>query len=68
MTDYSKAVIYGIYCKDKNVLEIYIGSTYDEIEREHNHKSDCNNENNKSYDLKVYKFIRANGGYDNWKY
>ena len=66
MTDYSKSVIYGIYCKDITVLEFYIGSTYDEKQRERHHKDHCNNENNKSYDLKVYKFIRANGGMDNW--
>ena len=66
MTDYSKAVIYGIYCKDKNVLEIYIGSTHDEIEREKNHKDVCNNENCEKYNYKVYQFIRANGGWDNW--
>ena len=68
MTDYSKAVIYGIYCKDKNVLEIYIGSTHDEIERERHHKGYCNNENNDKYNYKVYQFIRANGGYGNWNF
>ena len=65
MTDYSKAVIYGIYCKDKNVLEIYIGSTHDEIERERHHKGYCNND---KYNYKVYQFIRANGGYGNWNF
>ena len=66
MTDFSKAVIYGIYCKDKTVLEIYIGSTKDRNKREEYHKSDCNNENIENYNRKVYIFIRANGGWDNW--
>ena len=66
ITDFSKAVIYGIYCKDKTVLEIYIGSTKDRNKREEYHKSDCNNENIENYNRKVYIFIRANGGWDNW--
>ena len=68
MTDYSKSVIYGIYCKDETVLEFYIGSTYDEKQREKNHKDHWNNENNDKYNYKVYQFIRANGGWDNWKF
>ena len=66
MTDFSKAVIYGIYCKDKNVLEIYIGSAHDAEEREKGHKDVWNNENSEKYNLKVYLFIRENGGWDNW--
>jgi hypothetical protein len=30
------------------------------------HKSKCNNYNNKDYDYKVYLFIRDHGGWDNW--
>ena len=47
-------------------LSIYIGSTHDENKREQEHKSNWNNENYKGYNLKVYIFIRDNGGYDNW--
>ena len=67
MINYSKAVIYKLYCKDKTVLEIYIGSTHDEIQRERDHKDAWNNENSEThYNLKMYKFIRDNGGWDNW--
>jgi hypothetical protein len=66
MTGFSKAVIYRIYCKDITVLEIYIGSTHDEIHREQGHKSVCNNENAEDYNTPVYNFIRENGGWDNW--
>ena len=68
MSDYSKAVIYKIYCKDITVLEFYIGSTHDEHDREIQHKSDCNNENSEKYNKKAYEFIRENGGWDKWKF
>jgi len=66
MSDYSKSVIYKIYKED--ITEFYIGSTYDEKKRRNHHKSNCNNENSKEYNLKVYQFIRENGGYDNWNF
>ena len=68
MSDYSDSVVYKLGCKDTTVLEIYIGSTHDKNEREQKHKTRCNNENYEYYNLKVYEFIRANGGYDNWKF
>ena len=49
-------------------MEIYIGSTHDEIQREQEHKSNWNNENYPGYNRKVYVFIRDNGGWDNWIY
>lgn len=65
-TDYSKTVIYVIKCKDDNITEEYIGSTTHFIERKCHHKGACNNEKNKDYNLKIYKFIRENGGWKNW--
>ena len=59
MTDYSKSVVYKIHKDDI----CYIGSTNDEKRREQGHKDAYNNENS---NLKVYKFIRENGGWDNW--
>ena len=47
---------------------MYIVSTHDEIIREQRHKSVCNNENCENYNLNVYNFIRANGGYENWNF
>jgi len=67
MTDYSNSVIYNITCKNKTVLEKYIGSTHDKHTREGKHKEVCNNYNSENYNLKVYQFIRANGGWHNWK-
>jgi hypothetical protein len=64
--DYSKGVIYKIISKDLNITDLYIGSTTDFRKRKHHHKSAVKNINNKKYDCKIYQFIRANGGWDNW--
>ena len=65
-TDYSKTVIYKIVCNDLDVKDHYVGSTTDFIKRKSRHKTNCNNENNKYYNLKVYKTIREHGGWSNW--
>jgi len=35
--------------------------------RKYYHKSDCNNENGKNYNCKIYRTIRENGGWNNWR-
>jgi hypothetical protein len=67
MPDYSKTIIYKIICKDSNINDYYIGHTTNLYNRNAKHKSDCNNEKSKSYNLKVYQFIRNNGGFENWE-
>lgn len=64
--DYSKTIIYKLCCKDLNITEIYVGHTTDMRRRKSQHKTTCNNENNKDYNMNVYQFIRANGNWDNW--
>jgi hypothetical protein len=64
--DYSKIVIYKIVCNDLSITDLYVGSTTDFRKRKNSHKSNCNKETNKNYNLKVYKMIRENGGWDNW--
>ena len=64
--DYSKSLIYKLCCNDFNINDIYIGSTINFINRKSKHKFSCNNENNNNYNYKVYRFIRNNGGWDNW--
>ena len=64
--DYSKTSIYKICCKDLNITEIYVGHTTDMRKRKYTHKSSCNNEKYKNYNLNVYQFIRANGNWNNW--
>jgi len=63
---YNRAKIYKLCCKDPNITDIYVGSTLNHYRRKNQHKSRCNNPNSKSYNFHVYKFIRNNGGFDNW--
>tara|TARA_R110001592_G_scaffold342860_1_gene632919 strand:- start:248 stop:694 length:447 start_codon:yes stop_codon:yes gene_type:complete len=67
MRDYSNACVYKIICKDKSITDMYIGSTVNFRGRGWGHKTCCNNPNCNSYNYKVYKFIRDNGGWDNWQ-
>jgi len=67
MPDYSKIVIYKIFCKDSNITDVYIGSTINFKRRKIEHKSRCYNENNKKYYFKIYQYIRENGGWDNFE-
>ena len=64
---YNRAKIYKLCCKDANITDIYVGSTLNHYQRKHHHKHNCNNPNRKMYNLPVYQFIRAHGGFDNWK-
>jgi len=65
--DYSKTIIYKIACKDVNIKQTYGGHTTNIIKRRNCHKSICNNINSKDYNVYIYKFIRDNGGWDNWE-
>ena len=63
---YNNGTIYKLCCKDITIKDIYVGSTCAFRMRKNSHKSVCNNENNKNYNLPVYKFIRDHGGFSNW--
>jgi hypothetical protein len=65
-TNYSNTIIYRIFCKDDTIINDYIGSTTNFIERKTCHKSRCYNENNTHNHLIIYKTIRDNGGWENW--
>tara|TARA_R110001606_G_C15080624_1_gene617194 strand:+ start:119 stop:667 length:549 start_codon:yes stop_codon:yes gene_type:complete len=67
MADYSKSLIYKICCKDSTIQDIYIGSTINFRNRKYDHKECCNNEKKKQHTQHKYKFIRDNGGWDNWE-
>ena len=62
-TDYSNTIIYKIQSIDNPKL-LYIGSTTDFTKRKYNHKNICNNANGNKHNLKLYKMIRDNGGWD----
>ena len=63
-----KGVVYKLYCKDLAIKEIYVGSSMNINQRIDCHKNVCNNSHSIDYNMKVYKFIRANGGWFNWAY
>ena len=65
-TDYSKTIIYKIVCNNLNIKELYVGHTTDFTKRKYGHKDHCCGEKYKNHNLKVYKHIRENGGWDNW--
>jgi hypothetical protein len=64
--DYEKAIIYKFVCNDLTVKEVYVGSTTNFCVRKNSHKYSCCNPNSKDYNLKIYKFMRENGGWENW--
>ena len=67
ISDYSTTVIYKITCKDPNITDKYVGHTVDFVRRRKEHKYNVFNEKSIYRDIKLYKFIRDNGGWDNWK-
>ncbi len=62
--DYSNTIIYKLYCKDDNVKDVYVGHTTNFSKRKWKHKNNAMNP--KASNLKIYKIIRANGGWSNW--
>ena len=64
---YEKGVIYRIICKDPTIKDCYIGSTSNFTKRKQGHKSRWCDENNRNYNAPVYKFIRENGGWENFE-
>ena len=62
----NNTIIYKLVCNDVNIKDCYVGHTTDYARRKQQHKTCCNNENGKSYNLNVYSFIRDTGGWDNW--
>ena len=64
--NYKNGQIYKISRKDGNTDHEYYGSTCSLIKRRCAHKSICANTKSIKYNLKVYKHIRANGGWENW--
>lgn len=68
MPTYINTIIYKIVCKDTEITDCYIGHTTNFISRIREHKYACNNEKCKSHNIRLYKTIRDNGGYENWDF
>tara|TARA_R110002072_G_C7675754_1_gene510938 strand:+ start:89 stop:616 length:528 start_codon:yes stop_codon:yes gene_type:complete len=64
--NYSNSCIYKLCCKDTSITDIYVGSTTNFRNRRYQHKCCVNNINGLEYNNFKYKFIRENGGWDNW--
>jgi hypothetical protein len=61
--DYSQVCIYKICCKDISINDIYVGHTTNFEQRKNSHKRSCETLNK---NIRLYNFIRENGGWDNW--
>ena len=46
--------------------DVYVGHTTEFTKRKATHKSHCLKSKDKKHNYKVYKTIRAHGGWDNW--
>jgi hypothetical protein len=65
--DYSKCCIYKIeHIENENLL--YVGHTTEFNKRKNRHKSNCYNQNdNSTFNFKLYQMIRENGGFEMFK-
>ncbi len=63
-TDYVS--FYKFVCKDPLITFVYIGHTTNFASRKSSHKTACNNPKYKDHNTPIYKFIRNNGGWNNW--
>ena len=60
--DYSHPIIYELVCNEVKITYCYVSHTTDYTRHKQMHKVQCNNKNNKSYNLNVYRFIGETGG------
>lgn len=65
--DYQNTFIYKLVHKDDlDDKNIYIGHSTNFKQRKKDHRRCCNNVNHRLYNIKVYQFIRENGGWNCW--
>jgi len=64
--NYQNSLIYKLVSNDTDIKNVYIGSTTNFRLRKSQHKYSCNNENDNNHNTPIYKFIRDNGGIENW--
>jgi len=63
---YSNGQIYWIHCRDAKINEFYVGSTCNFSNRRLKHIRACTNPRDNAYNSPVYKYIRENGGWNNF--
>ena len=54
MVNYNNSMVYKLVSNDINIKDFYIGSTVNFRRRKSEHKSRCNNSNDKCHNQKVY--------------
>jgi hypothetical protein len=64
--DYKNTIMYKIVCDDLEIKDCYVGHTTNFIKRKCQHKKTCESDASNRHNLKVYKTIRDNGGWENW--
>jgi len=65
---YQNSVIYKLVHKnDQDNENIYVGSTTNFRGRKLQHKKSSNNPNEEKFNRPQYKYIRENGGWDEWE-
>jgi len=65
--NYANTEMYKIIPLDDNLNYCYVGHTTNFKQRKNSHKSNCNNVNDRLYNIKLYKIIRENGGWNAFK-
>ena len=50
-----------------NTMSVYIGSTTDLKRRKRQHKYHCSTPTSDKHMFRMYKYVRDNGGFDNWE-
>ena len=64
--DYNNTIIYKLEHIEKDDL-VYVGHTTNWDRRKYSHKQRCNNKNDTKHNLKLYKMMRENGGWDKFR-
>lgn len=63
------AIVYRIFCLDPNIGDSYVGYTMKTMDvRMYYHKKTCENSGYKYHHKKLYRFIRENGGFQNFDF
>ena len=65
--NYDKTHFYKIVCKDLDIKDCYVGHTTDFATRKDCHAQTCTNTKMRAHGTPIYRFIRKNGGWDNWE-
>lgn len=60
--------IYKLHHIEDNTKKCYVGSTANYEMRIYMHTHHYNNPNNKQHNIKVYRYIRQNGGFEAWAF